>query len=109
MQEKSLSATDVERRSKGGITQSYVSQIVNRGIESITTKKLDALAKGLGVPRLELYRVAAGGGPEEDAEFRQSAIYMLFEKSKNASPENKQAIDMLIDMLLDRLDRKTGS
>jgi transcriptional regulator with XRE-family HTH domain len=70
LQEKSLTGKDVERRSGGAISQSYVSQILNRGAGFLTTEKIKALADGLGVDPLEVFAVAAGL-PEVDRQRAQ--------------------------------------
>lgn len=60
--EKGFSLTDVERNSGGEIDSSYVSRIENGYIlpQSMTTKKLVALAEGLQVPASYLAEAASG-------------------------------------------------
>ena len=57
---KGLSQPEVERRSAGGITDGYISQIENGYIKNVSLDKLRALAKGLGVPEQEIFDVALG-------------------------------------------------
>lgn len=66
MEEQHLTMNDVERRSGGGITDAYVGNIINGKVKSPSAVKLKALADGLGVPVLDLFRIAAEieEGPE---------------------------------------------
>lgn len=58
--EKNLSAVDVETRSSNTISDAYVLQIENGAAKNPSPEKLKALAKGLGVPEDEVFRVARG-------------------------------------------------
>jgi len=50
--QKNLSRLQVEKRSKGKITDSYIKDILDGKTKSISVEKLNALAQGLGVPGL---------------------------------------------------------
>jgi SOS-response transcriptional repressor LexA len=63
--EKRLSLADVARRSGNTISRGYINQIENRYIVSVTTKRLDALATGLGISTDEILSVAAGTQSED--------------------------------------------
>lgn len=67
--ERRLTSYDVEARSGNEINQSYVIKLKNGDIKNPTTRKLQALARGLGVDEAEIFRVARG---EDDN--RQSGI-----------------------------------
>ena len=60
MEEKRLTMHDVEELSEGGITDAYVGNIINGKVKSPSAMKLKALARGLGVSAVELFRIAAG-------------------------------------------------
>ena len=60
---RSLSASDLERNSCGAISDSYISRIESGQVTNVSPEKLDALAKGLGVPADDVYRVARGLPP----------------------------------------------
>ncbi len=60
---RKLSAVDVERNSGGAISDSYISRIENGEVTNVSPEKLDALAKGLGIPEDDLYRAARGLPP----------------------------------------------
>jgi transcriptional regulator with XRE-family HTH domain len=60
MEQKGLSEWQVEKRAKGKIKDSYVKDILSGKTKSISVEKLNALAEGLGVDGIELYRAASG-------------------------------------------------
>jgi hypothetical protein len=67
MEEKGLSEWEVQKRAKGKIKDSYVRDILSGKTKSISVEKLNALAAGLGVDGVELYRVASGAAvPVQD-------------------------------------------
>jgi len=67
MREKGLRVRDIRRRSAGTITESYISEILKGVAANPSIEKLSALARGLGVEPVELFKVASGGaaGDEE--------------------------------------------
>jgi len=67
MKEKGLRVRDIRRRSAGTITESYISEILKGVAANPSIEKLSALARGLGVDPVELFKVASGGaaGDEE--------------------------------------------
>jgi len=58
MQEKHLTAKEVERRSDGQIGDSHIINVANGTTTNLTVDKMKALAIGLGVDPIELFRVA---------------------------------------------------
>jgi transcriptional regulator with XRE-family HTH domain len=60
---RGLTAVDLERNSGGEISDSYVSRIESGQVTNVSPEKLDALAKGLGVPADDIYRIARGLPP----------------------------------------------
>ena len=103
MRDKGLSLRDVEERSRGRISNSYLSKLLSGSSRNPTGDKLAAIADGLGVPLKELHR-ATGGEPADDDDFRESVLHMLYEKAKKASPEDKRFIDRTIKHLLRDLE-----
>jgi transcriptional regulator with XRE-family HTH domain len=69
MRQKQLKLRDVERRSGGGITNGYISGIINGRISNVSLVKLQALAKGLEVDVHELFS-AAVGQPQQGGDAR---------------------------------------
>ena len=66
MKEKGLRVRDIRRRSAGTITESYISEILKGVAANPSVEKLAALARGLGVDPVELFRAASGGSVGED-------------------------------------------
>ena len=60
MAEKSLSLSDVQKRSRGKISFGYVNDLVNEKSLNPTVAKLQALALGLGVSEETIFRIARG-------------------------------------------------
>ena len=60
MAEKGLSAWQVQKRSGGKIKDSYIKDIVAGKTKSIGVEKLNALALGLDVDSIELFKLASG-------------------------------------------------
>ena|SRR6516225_10203719 len=55
-----LSLLAIEKRSGGKIKDSYIKDILKGKTKTISVDKLNALAEGLGVDGLELYKAASG-------------------------------------------------
>ena len=60
MDKKGLSEWQVEKRANRKIKDSYIKDILSGKTKSISVEKLNALAEGLGVDGVELYRIASG-------------------------------------------------
>jgi transcriptional regulator with XRE-family HTH domain len=60
MKEKQLSGVDIEKRSGGKIGDSYISKILRGQSKNLTVEKINALAEGLGVDSVDLFRAASG-------------------------------------------------
>ncbi len=105
LKEKKLSLSNVEQRANGKISDSYICSISAGNVGSPTVGKLKALARGLGVPEEEVFAVARGV-PLEQAAFQSSAFAMLFDKYKGLSNEDKQAVEPLLKVLDNELERR---
>lgn len=100
-QEKGLSVQEVEntaRRAGLKISRSYVSQIENRYILSVTAAKLQALAKGLGVSEDEIFAVARGRSPADDADYKNWKFASLFDDAQKLTPEQMRDFEVLMEM-----------
>src|SRR5258706_12793554 len=60
MKEQGLSEWQIEKRSDGKITDSYVKDIISGKAKAIGVDKLNALATGLGVDSITLFKLASG-------------------------------------------------
>jgi transcriptional regulator with XRE-family HTH domain len=79
MQEKGLTGKEIEKRSEGGITDSYISKILNGHTKKPSIPKLKALAKGLGVDEREIF-AAAGGALIERESISASTLVFIMQK-----------------------------
>ena len=64
MEEKHITATEIQKRSKGSITDSYIGYIRSGRAKNVSSKKLVALAKALDIEVDNLFRVNAGLPPK---------------------------------------------
>jgi transcriptional regulator with XRE-family HTH domain len=60
MRQKNLRAIDIEARSDGEIKDSYISDILAGKTKTISVEKVNALAQGLGVDKVEVFKAASG-------------------------------------------------
>lgn len=110
--EKGLSLTDVQKRSGNQIANSYVSRIEN-GIadaQGVTPKKLQALARGLGVSEDEIFAIARGRSLDKsDAVDAEMALFASRIKKLTAQQKRDfQIAWRMANELLDRLEREKG-
>jgi transcriptional regulator with XRE-family HTH domain len=85
--EKNLSTPDVERQSGGRITDAYVSRIENGYVKNVSPEKLQALAKGLGVPEDEIFAVARGKSVSGDLQLNELRLVEYFRTLTTESQE----------------------
>ena len=97
-EEKGLSLEDVSKRSARfgkKIAASYISRIENEPARKVTTHRLAALAKGLGVPAAELLARSAGlvsPGGESPEELN------LVTRFRELSPGRKADVLKIVDL-----------
>ncbi len=106
--EKGLSLNEVVRRSNGGISNGYISQIENRYYINPTRDKLIALARGLGVTEDEIFAVARGKSLN-DAEAVDAEMAHFASRVKRLTPQQRRDFEVAWRMandLLDRLERE---
>lgn len=107
MNAKNLKPGDVQRRSKGGVSDSYIGSILSGQARNLTVEKLKSLAKGLGVDEDELFAVVRGKPLDEDASSKSEFAAIAFSygnAKKKASPKKIARIDALIEILKRELD-----
>jgi transcriptional regulator with XRE-family HTH domain len=110
IKEKGLSLSDVERRSGGTISDSYVCGIINGNVGSLTIAKLKALAQGLGVPEDEVFAVARGRSPKDNQDFLESTFASLYSKYKDLSEDDKKEVFKLLEVIDREIEwRRTGT
>jgi len=108
MRDKGLKLRDVEERSGGRVSNSYISKLLGGHARNPTGDKLAAIAAGLGVSLREI-QAAATGEPTSEAEFQDSALYFLYQQRLTADEETRKLIDQTIEMLLDRIEKTRPS
>jgi transcriptional regulator with XRE-family HTH domain len=106
LKEKNLSYADVEERSQGAISDSYIGNIVTATVGSVTVSKLQALARGLDVSEDEIFAIARGKSPVDLRDFQKSRFAMLFEKYKTLSGEDQEEIIILLKALEHEIERR---
>lgn len=60
MKERNLSAADVARNAGNEISPTIITKILNGEVKKSGARTLALIAKGIGVPELDLFRVASG-------------------------------------------------
>ena len=101
-----MSYADVEQRSGGAISTSYIGNIVTGNVGSLTVAKLQALARGLDVSEDELFTVARGSVPSDLRDFQRSRFALLFEKYKKLSGEDQREMLILLDAVEHEIERR---
>jgi transcriptional regulator with XRE-family HTH domain len=107
--DKDLSLRDVEKRSNGKITGAYINNIENRLVlgNSVTPKKLSALATGLGVSEEEVFAIARGKSTGEKVAFDEAdVVARLYFKNKKLSPGRKKEFREIFAMVERDIDRR---
>ena len=77
MREKGLTAKEIERRSGGGITDSYISKLLKGRTKTPSIPKLKALAKGLDVDENELFAAAGGELIEREVISAPTLVFIM--------------------------------
>ena len=98
MKEKNLKALDVEARSiEAGnrIADSYVTNIVRGVNKNLSIEKLTALADGLDVDKIELFKIAAGIEDTEETWNAQSLMQVIQKLFRLKSKEIKAVKKLL--------------
>lgn len=106
----SLQAVVDEAHRKGHrISRGYISQIENRYIVSVTSKKLQALAAGLSVDEDEMFAVARGHSLDRNG-FEESEFYLVWDDVRQLGPQQQRDFKIAWDMAKEALRRiKEGS
>lgn len=99
--ESRLSLNAVRDRSGGGISNAHVSKIENGYTISVSPLKLRALARGLGVPYIDLARIAFGPDTDDFPDIEKTIFADLYEAYLNlADQADKDYIRNSAEVLL---------
>jgi transcriptional regulator with XRE-family HTH domain len=106
LKEKDLTPTDVERRSSGGISDSYVALIIAGKVKNISLDKLKALARGLDLPADEVMKVACGMPLSKDEALQESEFAELFKKYNCLTGGDKSEVRLILEIVDREIDRR---
>lgn len=108
MNEKNLTARDVESKSGFNITHSYVNKIKNGDAKNPSSPKLQALAKGLDQPEEIIFAIVRG--KKADSEKISNERFADIAKGYAAlSPGERESLEPFIAAVELAIRRKTGS
>jgi len=79
MREKGLTAKEIETRSGGGISDSYISKLLKGRTKTPSVPKLKAIAKGMDIDEKEVF-AAAGGELVERETLSASTLVFIMQK-----------------------------
>ena len=105
--EKGISTLDVERLSNYEISDGYVSRIENNGVKNVSPEKLTALAKGLGVTEEEIFAIARGKKPNEQAKNEERFIQLGI-RFNALKGQNKMKAEFLVETIEREIARMAG-
>jgi hypothetical protein len=96
MHQKNITAKDIEARSGGKITDSYISDIIHSRTKSIGVEKLNALAEGMGMSSMEVFRAASGPDFREQDDPWSSHSLLIAVNRIVYTPELTQIVQKLL-------------
>lgn len=77
VKEQGTPVAQIARQSEGSITDSYIFDIMSGKTKHISVDKLEALAKGLGMDSVELFKLTIGYTPSPDTTQDLTAILKI--------------------------------
>ena len=107
--EKNLSHVKIADRAKklgGTLSSGYVNSVIQGHVTSPKVETLKNLALGLGVPEDDLFEVARGKRPSDDAGFRIGLFAMLHREHQKLNEEQKKEVQPLIELLTREIQRR---
>ncbi|SRR6266852_1830558 len=98
--EKGLKHQEVRKLSGGKITDGYVRAIMTGTADNLSVAKLKALARGLGVPEDDIFKVARGLPLDADRknEEKQQPRYSTIVNLMSASLKNRTLAELLSEV-----------
>jgi transcriptional regulator with XRE-family HTH domain len=106
LKEKGLTYADVEQRSRGAISDSYIGSIAAGNTGSVTVGKLKALARGMDVSEDEIFAIARGAAPGDLRDFQESRFAMLFEKYSQLPGDDRAEMLVLLEAVEHEIERR---
>lgn len=105
MSKKGLTFQDVARMSRGAISSSTVSDIINARNANPTVSTLKGLSKGLGVSEHEVFAIARGAESEDLSDDKEMST--LLRKYRDLSKDDREELRTLIELIDREIDRRT--
>jgi len=102
--EKNLSTTDVQNNSNRKISSSYITRIENEPNKKVSPEKLQALAKGLGVPEYEILEVAGFTAPSANPVLDEALGF--FSGFEELDEEDREDFKPTLVMIANEIRRK---
>jgi transcriptional regulator with XRE-family HTH domain len=102
LKEKGLTFREVERLSDGEVAAGMINKIVNYGLENLTAKTIEALAKGLGENPESIFRLIIGSSPK----MNDSEMGALFYNYNELSEEDKSELKLLLEVVDNEIERR---
>jgi transcriptional regulator with XRE-family HTH domain len=109
MKEKSLTAVDIQKRSGNKIADSYISNILKGKAKNLTVAKLTALADGLGVDSMEVFKASLGEHvPVKADEVWLPHILLRTMEQIVLNPDLTDAVKTLVEMKPAKVKKALG-
>lgn len=89
MDQRDLSVAEIERQSGGAIKDSYIFDIIAGKTKHISVDKLEALALGLQMDSVELFKITTGYSPTADP---CSEILTLIKTALSMTPKERKGL-----------------
>jgi transcriptional regulator with XRE-family HTH domain len=106
LHEKKLSLSDVERRTKGAISDSYLSYIIQEKGGNLTVRKLKVLAQGLGEPEVVIFEAASGISLIEATGPGASEFAHIMAKYNLLTDRDKMELRPTLQLLFREIERR---
>jgi transcriptional regulator with XRE-family HTH domain len=107
---RQMSIHEIRTNATGEITESYISGIVKGSSSNPSVRKLVALASGLGVDPVELFKVAAGlSGEEKSRSTFPAPDTAAFIGLMKRIVSNNKLFDIMAEALLLRIEDRAAA
>ena len=98
MRVKNLKAVDIQANSGGKITDAYISDILSGKTKRIGAEKIQALADGLGVDSIEVFKVVVNYNEKHSKDPWPSSLLLRAMQQIIHNPELTKVVHALLKM-----------
>lgn len=109
LHEKRLTLSDVERRTQGAISDSYLSYIIQEKGGNLTVSKLKVLAQGLGESVVVILEAASGIPLIDATESRSNEFAHVINKYNQLSDGDKMELRPTLQLFVREIERRLRS